>query len=78
MGDKDDGAIVVVLGNGATVKPRMKRRAKFCRRHEQPQRQRQYPHGPVKHQAQTAIEMALFVLQLVCNLAKTAPDAIGL
>ena len=34
-------AIIVILGNDATMQPRMKRRAKLRRRHEQPQRQRQ-------------------------------------
>jgi hypothetical protein len=36
MRDKDDGAIAIVFGNSPTVQPRMKRRANFRRRHEQP------------------------------------------
>jgi hypothetical protein len=34
-------AIIVIFGNGATMQPRMKRRAKLRRRHEQPDGQRQ-------------------------------------
>ena len=36
----DDGAIVVI-GNCSAVKPRVKRRMRFGKRHEQPQRERQ-------------------------------------
>jgi hypothetical protein len=78
MGDKDDGAIVVFFGNCSTVHPRMKRRVEFRRRHEQPESQRQHPRRAVKHQARFAIKMALVVLQGICNLAKTVPDATGL
>ena len=41
MRNANDRAIIVILGNDATMQPRMQRRAKLRRRHEQPQRQRQ-------------------------------------
>jgi hypothetical protein len=77
MRDKDDGAIVIVFGNSPTMQPRVKRRVNFRSSHEKPHRQRQHPHRAVKHQARATIEMALFVLQAICKLANTMPDASG-
>jgi hypothetical protein len=77
MRDGDDGAIVVIVGNRSTVQPGVQRRADFRRCHEQPQRQRQNSRREEDSFARSAIEMALSVSQIVCNIAGAGPDASG-
>jgi hypothetical protein len=58
-------AIIVVFGNGATMQPRMKRRAKLRRSHKQPQRQRQNRRRDEEPFASTSFDW-IHQLQTIC------------
>jgi hypothetical protein len=58
-------AIIVVFGNGATVQPRVQRRANFRRRHEQPDGQRQHARRCEYPFASTSFDW-IYQLQTIC------------
>jgi hypothetical protein len=56
----DNGAIIIVDGNGAAVQPRVKRRPQLGGRHEQPHGQRQQGGRQIKTLAQTTVQLRYF------------------
>ena len=73
LSDRDHRAIVII-GNLAAVQPRMERRARLGRRHQQPERQRQPRRGRVQTPPPTSI-YGTSISQSVCNIAKPMPVA---
>ena len=73
LSDRDHRAIVII-GNLAAVQPRMERRARLGRRHQQPERQRQPRRGRVQTPPPTSI-YGTSISQIICNIAKRMPLA---
>ena len=65
MGNANYRTIIIVFGNDAPMQPRMKRRAKLRRRHEQPQRQRQNRRRDEEPFASASFDW-IYQLQTIC------------